>query len=286
MIPSQKYAGIFSASSTDTGLTGLVSNGTYLYASYNSSKTIATFQMGAGCSLSFVGDVPAVGLADDPISGMALHGGVLVVVYGDGSIESFSVSAGVPVPNDDEQYTFGYNLGYRAFSVDISKNGQYAVFGDYKNAPTAVETSDISSGKLTPTVFNDNLGAGTGSRDVLLSPSGNILYITDAGSLQVTAAKFNETSGNVTLGCVSSVLTGHYVVLPGGLALDSASGTGGVVYVVQENGTTDGDNGINMLLVDSTEAECTLTELLPGGPVGDPNAFDLQSIAVWPPRPF
>src|SRR5580658_734531 len=171
VIPSQKYAGIFSASTTDTGLTGLVSNGTYLYAAYNSSKTIATFQMGADCSLSFVADVPAAGLAGDAVSGMALHGGILVVVYGDGSIESFSVSAGVPVPNDDEQYTSGYNKGYRAFSVDISKNGQYAVFGDNTgHAPTAVEVSDISSGKLTGTNLYDNLGTGTASSDVLFSP--------------------------------------------------------------------------------------------------------------------
>jgi hypothetical protein len=285
VIRSQKYAGIFSASTKDTGLTGLVSNGTYLYAAYNSSKTIATFQMSAKCSLSFVGDVSAVGLANDPVSGMALHGSILVVTYGDGSIESFNASAGVPVSNDDKQYTSGYSEGYRLVGVDISKNGQYAVFGDHKNAPTAVEVSDISSGKLTPTVLYDSLGAGTGSANVLFSPSGNLLYITDTGSLQVTAARFSETSGKVSAGCVSTALKGHYVALPGGLALDSTSGTGGVVYVVEENATSDGGNNVGMLLVGSTGAECTLTEPT-DSPVSDPNADVLWSIAVWPPRPF
>jgi len=283
VIRSQKYEGIFSASTKDTGLTGLVSNGTYLYAAYN-SKTIATFQMSAKCSLSFVGDVSAVGLANDPVSGMALHGSILVVTYGDGSIESFNASAGVPVSNDDKQYTSGYSEGYRAVGVDISRNGQYAVFGDHKTA-TAVEVSDISFGKLTPTVLYDSLGAGTGSTNVLFSPNGNLLYITDSGSNQVTAARFSETSGKVSAGCVSTVLTGHYVVLPGGLALDSTSGTGGVVYVVEEDADSDGGNNVGMLLVGSTGAECTLTEPT-DSPVSDPNADVLRSIAVWPPRPF
>jgi hypothetical protein len=149
-----------------------------------------------------------------------------------------------------------------------------------------VEVSDVSSGKLTGTNLYDNLGTGTASRDVLFSPNGNLLYITDAGSLQVTAAKFNETSGSVTLSCVSTLLTGHDVALPGGLALGSASGTGGVVYVVQEDTTTDGDNSVAMLVVGSTGTQCTLTEPPSNSPVSDPNADVLQSIAVWPPRPF
>ncbi len=51
---SQRDIGNFSAAPTDTGISngiGLVNNGTYLWASFSSSNTIATFSMLQGCGL-------------------------------------------------------------------------------------------------------------------------------------------------------------------------------------------------------------------------------------------
>jgi 6-phosphogluconolactonase (cycloisomerase 2 family) len=288
VIGRQKYVGIYAASATDSGLAVTATNGAYLYAAYNSSGTIATFQVSAGCKLTFVGDVPAYGLNDfvgaNGIN-MALHGSMLVVAYSEGSIESFNISSGLPVSNGDKQNASGYSEGFYPVGVDVSKNGQYAVFGDDSGnnaGPTAIEVSNISSGKLTPTVLYDNLGASTGSRNVLLSPGGSLLYISDVGSYQLTAAKFNETTGRVSKGCLSAVLNGGS--FPLSLALASTSGTGGVLYVA-EFSFYGGASSIGMLSVSASATQCTLTEPT-NSPVYDPDGYDLRSIAVWPPRPF
>jgi hypothetical protein len=283
VIPTQKYVGIYPASTSDTGLGATVTNGTYLYAAFDGSKKIATFQVNAGCGLTFLGDVSASGL-NYPYSGvnsMALHGGILVVTYGEGSIQSFNISAGLPVSNGDEQDASGHSYGYAPVGVDISKNGQYAVFGDVGGV-VAVETSDIYSGKLTPTVFYDNLGAGTGSTAVRLSPNDDLLYITDRGTKQVTAVKFSETTGRPSADCVSQALKNAYAIY--GLALESTAGTGSVVYVAEWS-AYNGPSWIGMLSVGVTGGKCTLTEP-PESPVSDPDGSYLGSIAVWPPRPF
>ncbi len=96
--------GNFLGSSTDTGIDngiGLANNGMYLYASYSSSNTIATFSILPGCALSFLGDISPLGLQSGNVKGMAARGNMLVVAYGDGSIESFNTSAGIPEANGD-----------------------------------------------------------------------------------------------------------------------------------------------------------------------------------------
>ena len=161
----------------DTGLAGIVSNGTYVYAAFPSAKKIATFQTTPHCGLTFLQDVTTQegGGAFD----FALHGNMLVVAYGNGYIESFDISAGVPVSNSDAELSYGHAQGFSPVSVDISKDGRYAIFGDLgsSSGTTAVEVSDISSGALTPTRFFNSLGAGKGSTSVILSPSGGILYV-------------------------------------------------------------------------------------------------------------
>jgi hypothetical protein len=282
-ILKRKYVGIYSPSATDSGLSSTVTNGTYLYAAFGlfNGNTIATFQVNAGCGLTFVGDVYAYGLNTfSGPQGMALHGSMLIITCADGSIESFNTFAGLPVSNGDKQNASGHSHGLNAVGVDISKNGQYAVFGD-NGGPVAIEVSDISLGKLTPTVLYDNLGAGAWSTNVLLSPNDDLLYITDYDSNQVSAARFSETSGRVAAGCVSATVNGGN--FPLSLAMASTSGTGGVIYV------TDALSGftpvVDMLSVGVVGKQCTLTE---HSPVSDPNGNTGMglSIAVWPPRPF
>jgi hypothetical protein len=275
-IPNQKYVGIYSASNTDTGLLSMVSNGTYLYASYYTSKTIATFQMNAGCSLSFVGDAAASGLANGYVLGMALHGAMLVVTYSDGSIGSFNISAGVPVTNGDREYTAGHASSLRPYGVDISKNGEWAIFADCCSVPT-VEVANISTGSLAPPVLYQGLGTATAySFNVLVSPSGDLLYLADWATAEMTAAKFDEKNGKVSLGCVSSPLKDSYL---GGLAMYSTLGTGSVVYVAQAYDV------IGIVSVTPGVSGCTLSQPS-NSPFDDANAVNLQSIAVYPPRPF
>ena len=145
-----------------------------------------------------------------------------------------------------------------------------------------VEVSDISSGKLTPTVVY-RLGNKINSSNVLLSPDETLLYISNNQSGTVTAAFFDKTAGKLSKGCVSRSLKGYvtnwsYVA---SLALQQTTGTGGVVYVA-EYGAPSSIAEIN---VKSSGGKCSLTESAKS-PVSDPNSPGLLSIGAFPPRPF
>jgi len=68
--------GTFKAASTDSGPqgVGVVNNGTFLYASFTGSKTIATYQILSGCKLKFIRDIAASGLNGGAVLDMAGHG--------------------------------------------------------------------------------------------------------------------------------------------------------------------------------------------------------------------
>ncbi len=272
-------------SGNDTGAAngvGLAMNAQYLYASFTDHSTIGTFKVLPGCKIKFVSDITVGGLHGGTIDGMAIHGNMMVATYGDGSIESFDISGGVPVSNGDEQNSTGSRGGNTyPTGVDITRDGHYAIFGD--TSPfTIVEVSDISSGKLTPTVVY-HLGRELNSSNVLLSPDETLLYITNNQSGTVTAAFFDKSTGKLSKGCVSRPLKGFvsnwsYVA---SLALEQTTGTGGVVYVA-EFGAPSSIAEIN---VKSSGGKCTLTESAKS-PALDGNSPGLLSIGAFPPRPF
>jgi hypothetical protein len=275
-------------SDTDSGAAngiGLAVNAQYLYASFTSSNTIGTFQVQAGCGLTFVNDVTVVGLQGGFIDGMAIHGNIMVVSYGDGSIESFDISAGTPVSNGDEQNSTGFTkLGSSTYpnGIDITHDGRYAVFGDSSNS-TVVEVSDISSGKLTPTVVYP-LGTTLSSSNIMLSPDETLVYISNTQGDKISAAFFDMASGKVSPGCASGTLRGYvkdwsYLA---GLATETNTGTGGVVYVAEFGAP---QSSIGMIKVSSSDGKCTLGEV-PGSPVFDANSAGLLSIGTFPPRSF
>ena len=152
--------GTVTGSKQDTGASngvGLAMNAKYLYASFTDFSTIGTFTVLPGCKIKFVGDISVSGLQGGIIDGMAIRGDIMVVTYGDGSIESFNISSGTPVSNGDKQNSTGSRRGNTYPSgIDITQDGHFAIFGD-TSVFTVVEVSDISSGKLTPTVVY-NLG--------------------------------------------------------------------------------------------------------------------------------
>ena len=273
-------------SANDTGAAngvGLAMNAQYLYASFTDHSTIGTFQVLPGCKIKFVGDISVSGLQAGTIDGMVIHGNIMVVTYGDGSIESFNISGGVPVSNGDEQNSTGSRRGNTYPSgVDITKDGHFAIFGD--TSPfTVVEVSDISSGKLTPTVVY-GLGKELNSSNVLLSPDESLLYITNNQSGTVSAAFFDKSTGKLSKGCVTRPLKGFvkdwsYVA---SLALDETTGTGGVLYVA-EFGAPSSIAEIN---VKSSGGKVHFDGV--GQIAGrlDPNSPGLLSIGAFPPRPF
>lgn len=276
--------GNFSGSSTDAGIDngiGLVNNGTYLYASYSSSNTVATFAVLPGCALNFLGDISPLGKNSGNVKGMAVHGNLLVVAYGDGSIESFNTAAGIPVSNGDLQNATGYTTSRYPAGVDITADGHYAIFGD-QSTTTTVEVSDISSGKLTKTALY-NVGSAGDATSIFLSPDETLLYIANTSVGKVTAAFFNASTGKVTPGCTSAKLKGfdsNWVFLSSPVT-ELNTGTGSVLYLAEYGASS----GIAVLNITSSGSKCSLKETA-GSPVIDPDSTALLSIGVYPPRQF
>lgn len=279
--------GSASGSPTDSGNAngiGLALGGQYLYASFTNSNTIATFQLQAGCSLTFVNDVSVAGLQGGFIDGMAVHGNLMAVTYGDGSIESFDVSSGTPVSNGDEQNSTGYLNSQGASypnSVKVTKDGRYALFGDTSTS-TVVEVSAIASGKLTKTAVYF-LGPAISSSNILLSPDESLLYISNTAGDSISAAFFDSSTGKLSPGCTSGKLRGYGALwsYAAGLALGSNTGTGNTVYVAEFGPTSS----IGMIAIGSNGVTCTLNEFSQS-PVIDPNSPGLLSIESFPPSSF
>lgn len=286
-ITSLTMVGSTNGSGTDSGVAngiGLVMNDQYLYASFSGSNTIGTFQVQPGCGLTFVNDVAVAGLQSGFIDGMAIHGNTLIATYGDGSIESFDISNGVPVSNGDIQNSSAaVSSGFSTYptSVTITKDGHFALFGDTSTS-SVVEVSNISSGKLSPTAIY-RLGSGISSSNIMLSPDETLLYINNTQGDQISAAFFDRGTGKLTFGCSSGKLRGYvsgwsYL---GGLALTSDAGTGGAVYAAEFGSTS----AIATIDVTSANGKCTLTENSKS-PIVDSFSTSLLSIGTFPPPAF
>jgi hypothetical protein len=217
---------------------------------------------------------------------MALNGNMLVVTYIDGSIQSFNTANGIPMSNNDEQNAAGFAAAFFPDGVDITQDGHFAIFADAA-VPTTVEISDLSSGKLAPTVkytlgvSTNAVGPEINSATIRLSPDESLLYIGNSQSGNVTAAFFNKNTGKVLPGCASQQLSGFYNPWSyiGSLATRDTTGTGNVLYAAEFG------SSIAIINVTSTGTTCTLTESS-ASPVGDDFSPGLLSIQVFPPRPF
>jgi hypothetical protein len=189
----------------------------------------------------------------------------------------------MPVSHGDAQYSTGSHGDYAPGAVDITRDGRYAIFGGGSTA-AAVEVSDISSGKLTPTVVY-SLGKAWNSGSVRLSPDERALYVSNSSGGRVTAAFFDKATGKVRPGCTSSPLKGFYTKFTyiGGVATELATGAGGLLYVPELG--TDKRSYIGLLRFAATGAGCTLTETA-NSPIAGSPASAWLSIGVYPPRPF
>jgi hypothetical protein len=130
-VPALRATGTFKAQSTDSAPFGmpLGNNGTFLYAGFTGSNMLATYSVLPGCKLHFIQDVPASGLSSGSILDFSVHKDILVASFQDGSIESFNISAGVPVSNGDEQFSTGHTeSGNFPAGVDITADGHFAIF--------------------------------------------------------------------------------------------------------------------------------------------------------------
>jgi hypothetical protein len=301
--------GPFAAGSGDSGAAGgisLVSTTNYIYAGFSGASTgagegtIATYKEEAGCKLKYLKSIPAVGLGQGTFgigqpAGMAVtpNGKTMVVGYDDGSIELFNVSAGVPKPIGKAVNTTGMASGDYAGSVDITKDGKYAIFGDITSTSSSgavVEVGQIATLKNGKTKVYGPIQTGFNSDFVTLSPDESLLYISNNQGGTITAAAFNKTSGVVstTKSCMSAVLSGFATnwFYAGGLTTENTqTGNGTAVYVAELGFPgTEGASSIGQVNVKSSTSSCTLTEAK-GSPYANPTGF-VFSVGSYPPRPF
>ena len=280
-ISTKALVGKFKGSNLDNGgLKGmsLAMTDQYVYASYMGSYTMATYQIQSGCKLHFLGDIDVVGQAFGAAAGLAINGNMMVVAYSDSTIESFDISNGIPVSNGDRQLSTGSQNGDVPSGVVITKDGHFAIFGDAGGA-TTVEVSDISSGKLTPTLVYF-LGNAISATVIRLSPDESMFYVSDVGSGQVTAAFFDKATGIPSQGCTSPVLRGFgdSWFYPANLLTATGSGTGKVLFVAEDGPTS----GVGIVQLKAGNGKCQLTESSTS-PALDPNSQSLRFLANYPP---
>ena len=156
-----------------------------------------------------------------------------------------------------------------------------------------VEVSDISSGKITPTVVyggpDKSLGTGAGSNTIWLGPEEEYIYITNTFSFQVTAVSFDPKTGTVlpfsSGGCMVNLKqlnkTASY---PGLIVSAGPKEQGGITLYIGEDGAGK-PSSVSILHRATSKGQCTLTESA-DSPVWDGVTTDLPSIAAYPPRPF
>lgn len=275
------------------------SDGTLLYAAYRErafgfASSIATFTIEAGCKLTFVDDTIGFGSQGGGIEGMAAHGDILVVGYGDGSIESFHISGTTLTSNNDKQNATGFtshNNGLGPGSVQITADGRFAVFGDVvsniEGEFTEIEVSDISSGKLTATVdyggahhANGDLGPGLSSNSAILSSDESHIYVSNPFSGQVTALNFDAANGVVTFGCISDPLSGFTNAFPamGQIAASGATAKGDVLWVAEDG--NGGSSSIGIVRFVPEGSSCSLTESA-HSPAEDAHSIILKSLSAF-----
>ncbi|MGD0512511.1 MAG: hypothetical protein ABSA29_04365 [Terriglobales bacterium] len=304
-----KNNGPFKAGTNDSGAAGgitVVSTTNYVYAGFSGATagagegSIATYKEEAGCKLKYVKSIPAKGLGQGTFgvgqpTGMAItpDGKTMVVGYDDGSIQSFNVSAGVPKPIGKAVNTTGFADGDYPGSVDITKDGKYAIFGDITSTSSSgaiVEVGEIATLKNGKTKVYGPIQTGFNSNFITLSPDESLVYISNNQGGTITAAAFNKTSGVVsaTKSCMSAVLSGFGTdwFYAGGLTTENTQTGNGTAVYVGELGFPgeEGESSIGQVNVKSSGSGCTLTEAK-GSPYANPTGF-VMSVGSYPPRPF
>lgn len=279
-------AGIFRGSHEDTRLArngiGLATGGRRLYATFSGSDNLGNFQIEAGCKLRFLGDVAAHGLSGGTAEGIAVRGNIMVVTFGDGSIESFDVSHDLPVSHNDAFYSAGRDDDFAPGAVAITSDSHYAILGGASTS-SQVQIVDLSSGRLGAATLYA-LGAAANSGSVRLSPDETVLYLSNSSGGRITAAFFDKGSGKVQPGCTSDTLRGFDTKFTyiGAVATELPTGTGRLLYIPEFN--AEGKSSIGIVRFSSLGKRCKLLETSQS-PVSAGTGAALLSVAVYQPRP-
>jgi hypothetical protein len=289
-----KLVGTYPGTALDSGLLygiGMAENpaGTFLFASYTTSGTIATYAQGADCVLSRKSEIISIGANVGPVDGMKVtpNGKYLIVAYGDASIGSYAIDATTGVLTLVNRYLVT-DSGL-ATGVDITKDGKWALFGSVAfGTGGEVEVAAINAdGSLGATVGYIPIGQGNNSNNAWLSPDETYVYISDNASGQITAVPFDAQTGviNSAAACTSAVLKNFNSTwqLLGNTITSTQTKLGSPLYAAEWSYTNPG--GIAIVDVAVKNGACKLTET-ENSPATDPATDYLMTVGVDPPRSF
>jgi hypothetical protein len=250
-----------------------------LIAADAASPLLNVFKIQSDCSLALANSVDT---SPNPVGGMAVSpdGKILVVSYaGISEVDSFAIS-GTKLAETGPYASSGPGAG-----VDITQDGKYAIFGDGAPSPQ-IGIFPIRNGRLgTETTFT-NVGPGSGSYNVRLSPSEKFLYVANTLSRQVTTLNFSEKPLNLTFnGCITTMDNPNGdIQYVGGVATGSnlpGANAGRFLYVAEDAAST---GYVGLLKIDS-KTGCT-TEV-PNSPFATgASGPGLLSVSPDPPRLF
>jgi 6-phosphogluconolactonase (cycloisomerase 2 family) len=232
-----------------------------LFAGNTSSNSISVMQISATCKLTLLQQVSVHG---SPAGMKVTPDGKYLLLGYIGQVDSFAID-----------YSTGkltelgpFNAQGSAAGVEISCDGSVAFFGDAASH-TQVEVFSIdSSGSLkeTDNFTNNN---GQSSNNVLLSPDGTHLYVSNTSSNQITTLSVGVKGALTYDGSVK-------LNKPGVFALGLAMGTRPNLFVSEQNST----EAIGVLTVSGN----TVKEV-PGSPFQVmKNGLEPAGLTAVPPR--
>jgi hypothetical protein len=289
-----KLTGTYPGSALDSGAlwgTGLTENpaGTFLFAAYSTSGTLATYAQDADCKLTYKSEIITIGANVGPVDGMRVtpNGKYLIVAYSDASIGSYSIDPKTGALTLISRYLVT-DSGLAA-GVDITADGKWALFGTNSlGTGGEVEVAAINAnGTLGATVGYIPIGQGNNSSNVWLSPDETYVYISNNYSGQITAVPFDAQTGviNSAAACTSAPLKNYNTTWQnlGNVATRGLTKLGSPLYAAEWSYTNPGGIAIVNILVN--RGVCSFSETA-DSPVADPVSDYLMTVGVDPPRAF
>jgi len=267
-----------------------------LFAVFQDEQKIVSFKINTHtCALSWIASKTAIGLNNGWPIAMGINNtpdahDMLVVSYGDGSIQAFKNAGGVLTPTPAILST-GFT-GHSAIpqGLDITENGEYAVFADSNGPTTELEVSPILAGGLGATTDYPALNAEDDSENVWLSPGAvggkYYVYVTNNTSGAVSTFRITDGTGVITpAGACGGGYTNPTPLrplswsYPAGLHTIKTT-TSGADLAVTEFGVP---SSVALLEIQNATG---CTKEAAGSPFTDSNSNDLNSLDVLPSRPY
>ncbi len=197
--------------------------------------------------------------------------------YSDQNVGSVSILKGKVVEHGP------YTSQGNAADVQVSSDGRFAIFGDNTTGAPQIEVYPINSdNSLGKERVYSNLGPGSNSSNILLSPDQRFLFVGNTSSGQVTTLNFNRKSGAVSYACISPVLNGFGAnwATTEGMATETAKGAGGYLYLAEDAGGLSANSSIGVLAIDQKTGCVTEISGSPFPNVNSPGSFALVSATI------